>query len=137
MKKQVNNKDDARAVADLILGFDIGEYGFCVDILTGTMTTKQRGALHVYCQHLADALNDAGHKVYMEFLGKEIEVEWTMASVKERIWKPVMESLTTETSTEKQKRPAVSQVYDVLNRHFIEKHDVYVPFPEQDRGAYD
>ena len=85
---------------------------------------------------LGTALNDAGLEIHMEYLGKSIEVPWTKESVKKRIWLGPMETMTGKTKTSKLERREVGEIYDVLNRHFIEKHDIYIPFPE-DRDKYE
>lgn len=107
----------------------IGEFGYVCYFKTGVMTTQQRKALHVYCTLLADELNDAGLEIHMEFLGKSIEVPWTKDLVKERIWKPVMLVETGKKSTTKLDRKEVSEIYEIIHRHFAQNHSIMVPFP--------
>ncbi len=133
MKRYVQTREGAVKVGEIIAKHEIGEYGFCVEILE-TRTIPQNSSLHLYFTWLAKALNDAGLAMQMQFLGKELEVEWTGKSVKTNIWLPAMEAATGKTKTSKLQRREVSAIYDVLNRFFIEKHDIYVPFPEREKG---
>ena len=131
MKKYVQTREGAQAVGDIIRDYPLGEYGICVEILEQTRTLKQNNALYKYFELLGDALNDKQLTIEMRFLGKDIEVEWNKDSVKDRVWLPVMQTMFNKTSTTKLLRKEVSEIYDVLNRYFIEKHDIYVPFPDR------
>ena len=131
MKHYCKNREQARVVGDKIAEREIGQYGFCVEILE-TRTLKQNSALHKYFELLAIALNEKQLPIQMKFLGKEIEVEWTKEAVKERIWLPPMQAMFNKTHTSRLARREVSDIYDVLNRHFIEKHDIFVAFPEDE-----
>lgn len=108
---------------------ELGEYGVILECRTGTITTRQMSAVHVYFGLLSKALNDAGLEIHMEFLGKSIEVPWDAGSVKERIWRPLMKTMTGKTSTTKIDRKDVSEIYEVLHRHFATTHGINVPFP--------
>ena len=131
MKKYVQTREGANAVGQIISDWPLSEYGFCVEILEQTRTLRQNNALYKYFELLGDALNDAGLTIQMRFLGKDIEVEFNKDSVKERIWLPIMQTMFNKSSTTKLLRKEVSEIYDVLNRYFIEKHDIYVPFPDR------
>ena len=129
MKKYIQTREGAKKVGEMIADWKIGEFGFCVEIIE-TRTPQQNKALHVYFELLAEALNDAGLEIHMEFLGKSIEVPWCKDSVKKRIWSPPMETMFNKKHTSKLQRKEVGEIYDVLNRFFIEKHNLYIPFPE-------
>ena len=106
------------------------QYGTCVEFLD-IRTPQQNKGIHLYCEWLAKALDEAQLSIHMEFLGKSIEVPYTKANVKENIWKPTMIAMTGKKSTTKLERKEVSEIYDVLNRFLIDKWDVYVPFPDR------
>ena len=131
-KKYIQTREGAIVVGDIIATHALGEFGICVEILEQTRTPRQNRALHTYFGLLAAALNDAGLEIHMEYLNKSIEVPWTKASVKERLWLPIMQAMTDQTSTTKLKRKEVSEIYETLSRHMTVMHDVFVPFPEQE-----
>ena len=135
MKKYVQSREGAKAVGEKIANWEIGEFGFCVEILNDR-TPQQNKGIHLYCTWLAKALNDKGLTVHMEYLGKTVDMPFSMEWVKEHIWRPAMEILTGHTSTTKLHRDQISPIYDVLNRHFIETHDIYVPFPDRNEPPH-
>ena len=131
MKKYIQTREGAAAVGNIIRDYPLGEYGICVEILEQTRTLRQNNGIYLYFEWLAKALNDKQLTIQMRFLGKDIEVEWNKESVKSQIWQPVMLAMFNKTSTTKLLRTEVSAIYDTLNRHFIDKHDIYVPFPDR------
>ena len=77
---------------------------------------------------MADALNDAGldmKKIYKP----EVDIPWTKESVKEYVWRPIQEVVTKKSSTADAERNDYSMIYDVVNRHFIDKFNISVPWP--------
>ena len=134
MKRYIQTREGAIAVGQIIAEHPIGEYGFGVEVLEQTRTLKQNAAMYKWFELLAESLNSAGYEIEMKFLGKDISVPWSKESVKERIWLPVMETETGKTSTARLSRKEVSEIYEVLARFFSERFEIFVPFPEQERG---
>lgn len=100
-----------------------------VKVTTGRQRTNtQNASLHLYLQHLADALNDAGYDCLTFFKGGT-EIPWTMDLVKSLIWKPIQDVVIGQSSTSKAERKDYSIVYDCLNRHLIEKKGIRVMWP--------
>ena len=102
-----------------------------LNIVYGTdkkMSAKQRGSLHVWCQMVADTLNDAGlpHIYSSKFTKLEIEMDWTMYMIKDMQYKPVLEKMTGKLSTEHQNTVDPSDVANVLIRKYSE-HGVVLP----------
>ena len=94
-----------------------------------TRTIKQNSAIHLYCDLLADALNDAGFSVNDQVV-LSLPVSFTGDNVKENIWKPVMTALYPDkTSTTQLEKMEVSEVYDNVNRAIAERTGVSVLFP--------
>jgi hypothetical protein len=91
-------------------------------------TLSQNSAIHKYCEMLADELNAAGLDMKI-ILAHHAEIPWTMASVKERLWKPVLKAMTDKNSTTEQNRNEVNDTYNALARHLSATRGVYVPFP--------
>lgn len=96
-----------------------------------TRTKNQNAAMHVYFRLLAEALNAAGLD-QKKVLKPEVDIPWDEGSVKKMLWKPIQAALEKSDSTRDLKRPEVSEVYDVLNRHLAQKFGVSVEFPRRD-----
>ena len=93
----------------------------------------QNAAIHLYCSMLAESLNNSGLDV-MTTLKHDIAIPWTMELVKGLIWKVVQKAMIDEKSTTKLDTSQVSAVYDVINRHMIEKHTISVIFPSKEKS---
>lgn len=89
-------------------------------------TDKQRSALHVWCEQLAETLNDAGLDI-RKTLRQDVDVPWSKTSIKEHIWKPVLEALTDKKSTEDMTTVEPTEVYNVISRHLQQTFGVSVP----------
>jgi hypothetical protein len=96
-------------------------------------TSLQNRSLHLYFKNLANALNDSGNdmKVTLSTISDKPEIPWSMLSVKERLWQPVMDSIINQKSTARMEKKDVSIVYDALNRVLINRLGVSVQFPER------
>ena len=92
------------------------------------MTQKQRGSLHIWCDMMADTLNAAGHDMKV-VLSRQAEIPWTMASFKERIWKPTLEAQLCKESTEDQITTDVQKVYQTLSRFFSTHEELRIEVP--------
>jgi len=88
----------------------------------------QNAALHKYFTLLADELNAGGFDM-RKMLKQDIDIPWTMESVKEHLWRPLQEVIVKEKSTAKVERADYSKIYDVWSRHLSQKLGVFVPWP--------
>jgi len=88
----------------------------------------QNAALHKYFTLLADELNAGGFDM-RKMLKQDIDIPWTMESVKDHLWRPLQEVIVKEKSTAKVERADYSKIYDVLSRHLSQKLGVFVPWP--------
>ena len=95
------------------------------------ISEPQRGALHLYCERLAEALNDAGYD-QRKVLKPGIAIPWTKESVKKQLFKAIAKAMFDVDSTEKLTKPQVSDVYETLNRHMAEKFGVSVEWPHRE-----
>ena len=132
-KNYIQTTEGLTAYADKLRNLNLPEYGIVIELRFGVRTTLQNSALYKYFELVADALNDAGLEIHMEYLGKVTEVPWNKESVKERLWLPIMQAMTGKTSTAKMDRNEVSEVYEVLHRHLAEKHQIMVLFPSKEQ----
>ena len=100
---------------------------FCRKEIPRTRTERQNSALHLFLTQLADTLNAAGYTVNL-VLQKKVDLDWTLNSAKELLWRPAMQALTGKTSTtEMDKLEDINSVYDHLNRHISERFGIEVP----------
>jgi len=94
-------------------------------------TLTQNKALHLYFKMLADEFGEKGLDM-KKTLKAEIEIPWDEDSVKKHLWKPLQKLVLETESTTKLETKHVGQIYDILNRHLIEKLDIAVPFPHRE-----
>jgi hypothetical protein len=88
----------------------------------------QNNALHLWLAHLAGVLNDAGLDM-KKTLKPQADIPWTADRAKEFLWRPVQKVVLEKESTTEPTTSEMVLVYEVLNRHMIEKFDVSVPWP--------
>lgn len=89
-------------------------------------STAQNKALHKFCELLADELNNAGLDM-KKVLKPNIDIPWNKDSVKEYLWKPVLEAVTMKNSTTEMSTTDPDKVWELLNRHIGEKFGVEIP----------
>ena len=97
-------------------------------------TEQQNKALHKGCEMLAEALNDAGYEMKAVLAQKDVDVPWTKESIKEVLYRPIMQAMLQKHSTTEMDSAEVSRVWLVLNRHLGEKFGVTVPFPSDEES---
>lgn len=91
-------------------------------------TLSQNSALHLYFTHLAEKLNEAGLDM-RKVLKPSINIPWSAESIKECLWKPIMEFQTQKSSTTEMTTKEITEVYDTINRHIGETFGITVEFP--------
>ena len=102
-----------------------------VDIKNMDMRTlTQNRAIHKYFELLSEKFNKGGLTVSKLL---KVTVIWTPASVKELLWKPIMEAVLNKKSTAKMNKDEVIKVYDVLNLTLSERYGISVEFPNKDK----
>lgn len=98
-------------------------------------TLTQNRALHLFCQWLADTLNDAGYDM-RKTLREDVEVPWTQASVKEYLWRPIQIAMTDKQSTKDITTVEPTAIHEVLSRHLGERLGVTCPpWPKRNQEA--
>lgn len=122
-------------IDDVSEAVEAGGIALTLDITNDNdYTKKQRGALHVWCKLMAEALNDAGFEMQVAILNKRkeemiIEIPWDGATFKKIWYKQTLQKMTGLKSTEDQKTVTPGEVYNVLARFFSEAYGVHVPWP--------
>jgi len=100
-------------------------------------TAAQNDAIHLFCQHIADACNDSGYEMVISsfVLKADLSIPWTQSSVKERIWRTVqLAKYPKRRSTTQLLRNEVSEIADVITLYLGEKKGLVVPFPSKEKG---
>ena len=97
-------------------------------IVTKTRTNKQNKALHLMYEHLAQKLNESGWDM-KKTLKQEIDIAWTKESVKEYLWRPIMEAMLKKESTKDLTTKDIDQVMDTLTRYLGDRLGIQVDFP--------
>lgn len=96
-----------------------------------TRTTQQNRALHLFCRMLADQLNSAGLDMKV-VLKPEVSISWTDKTVKEYLWKPLLNALFLKKSTTEMTTQEPTVVWEHLNRHLGERFGLSIPeFPSE------
>jgi hypothetical protein len=90
-------------------------------------TLTQNASLHLFCDFLADALNDAGFD-FRTFVREGYPVPFNEVLVKEYLWRPIQKAITGKDSTTKPETHEYAMIYDSLNLKLAE-HGIYVPWP--------
>lgn len=100
--------------------------------LTGKRTSKQSNSVHLFCDLVAKAFNEAGYTVQL-VLKEKIDLDWNKDMVKELLWRPAQKAITgKESTTDLDKVSEIDTIYEHLNRHFGEKFGIHIPFPKDE-----
>ena len=109
-----------------------------MDKKPASRTDQQNKALHLYCELVAAALNDAGLSMEQVLQNFTMEVEWTKDSVKEIIWRTAQRRFLGKTSTtELNKHDDITRVYEIVNRFLAKLGIESIPFPSHEPGYWD
>jgi len=95
-------------------------------------TTAQNNAIHLYCELLAEALNNAGYEMKEVFKVMEVDIPWNKDRVKDLIWKKIQAPMTEKFSTTELNTKEVGEVYKVVDRAISSNFGVHVEFPSYD-----
>lgn len=105
-----------------------------LDIKTGMQRTNlQNASLHLYCEQVAQVLNDYG-LTFEQFFKRGFQVPWTMEIVKENIWRPVQIAVTNKQSTTEPLTNEYQAIYEPINLKLSE-FGIHVPWPSKTSEA--
>ena len=94
------------------------------------VTQKQFNAMHLWCERLAEHLNDAGLDM-RKMLKAEIEIPWSKDTVKNQLWRPIQIAICGIESTKEADKIDYPKVYETLNRHLLLKYNVSMEWPHE------
>lgn len=95
-------------------------------------TVKQNRSLHLGLSMLADALNEAGLD-QRKVLKPSIAIPWDMISIKEQLFKPILNAVKHKESTTEMDTTDLTEIWDILFKHLGERFTIeYIPFPSEE-----
>jgi hypothetical protein len=96
-------------------------------------TISQNNSIHLYCEQVAEVLNDAGYDIAKVIKHAKIDIPWTKESVKEILWKTIQKSMFNKSSTtELNKNNEITEIWEVINRFLAKLEIESIPFPSID-----
>lgn len=128
----VKNKDQAKAFAKWIAEQQEAGKEYIYSIKGVTRTSSQNAALHATFRRLATALNEAGYDMKSDVVTKR-EIPWTENSVKEVLFKPIIEHMFDADSTTKLTIEELSDSVETLLREISKRTGVVVSFTEAEK----
>ena len=100
-------------------------------LVRANRSNKQNAALHLLLRRLAEGLNDAGFEIPHPFK-QGLEIPYTEHSVKELVYKPIIEAMFKKGSsadlTTEEFSMAMNTLVDAVNRNT----GVFIPVPSQE-----
>lgn len=94
-------------------------------------STQQNKSLHLYFEHLASELNDAGLDM-RKTLKPGVEIPWSAKTVKEYIWRPIMTAQLGKKSTTELETTDIDLVFNTITRHLANRFGLVVEFPSME-----
>ncbi len=96
-------------------------------------TAQQNRAMHLWLRVLVEKLNAAGLDM-KKVIKKEVDIPWTLDSIKEYVWKPVQEAMYKKESSSDLNTLEMIEVAKVIDRHLQSKFgsDAHVEWPTQE-----
>ena len=126
----VKNRDQAKAFAKWVVEQEEAGKEYIYSIKGTTRTTKQNAALHATFRRLAQALNDAGYDMKSDAVTKR-EIPWTETSIKEVLFKPIIQHMFDADSTTKLTIEELNDSVETLLREIGKRTGVVVSFTEE------
>jgi len=103
---------------------------YVVDIKNSDIRSLQQNkALHKYCELIARALNNQNLSISSVI---KVDVDWSMETVKEIIFKPVVKALYNKDSTTKLDKNEFNKIIDNITLIFGNRGIEIPPFPSVD-----
>lgn len=92
-------------------------------------TSVQNRSLHLYFEHVASALDEAGIDLQEVLSKSKASIPATKENIKEAMWRPIQKAMYNKKSTTELTTKEVGEVYEVLNRFLGEQFGINVEFP--------
>jgi hypothetical protein len=96
-------------------------------------TDQQNKSLHVFCNLVAEALNESGHTFTVTINGKSSEIDWSMTSVKEYIWRVIQKAITGKDSSTKPTTKEYIEIQENMIRLLAERFYISREWPTREQ----
>lgn len=93
-----------------------------------TRTLKQNRSLHKLFEILATELNEAGFDM-KKTLKPYVEIPWSKETVKEYLWRPIMNHQLQKRSTTEMTTKDIDFVFETISRHLASRFGLVIEFP--------
>jgi hypothetical protein len=127
----VEKKQDAEFFNKFVLSEVEAGRGRLYTIVRANRSNKQNNTLHLLFRQLAEALNEAGFEIPHPFK-RDLEIPYTEHSVKDLLYRPIVESLYGESSSAKLDAQQMSESMDILVDAVNRNTGVLVQVPTQE-----
>lgn len=99
-----------------------------------TRSNLQNDSLHLYCELISKALNDAGYSysIVSILTGEVMEIPFTMLIIKESLWRAIQIASFDIKSTTKLTSRMINAIIDIIT-DFLAQKGIRVDFPNKDR----
>lgn len=95
-------------------------------------TLNQNSALHAGFTAIANVLNETGRDM-RAVLKPDVDIPWTCETVKEYLYRPILQAYTGKKSTTEMDKFQPGEVWDIMFKFLGEHHGVeYMPFPHNE-----
>ena len=95
------------------------------------LSSKQNRALHKWYALLANDMKEKGLDM-RKVLKPSIEITPTLELVKDYIWRPIQIAKYNKVSVTEIDSKELNGVYEDLDRFFLSKHQINLPFPSEE-----
>lgn len=130
----VQSKNQAEFFSKFVLAEAEAGRDRLYSLVKANRSNRQNATLHLLLRRLADGLNDAGFEIPHPFK-QGLEIPYTEHSVKELVYKPIIEAMFQKSSsadlTTEEFSSAMNTMVDAVNRNT----GVYVPVPQEPLNA--
>lgn len=92
------------------------------------ITHQARKALHLYFNHLAEELNNAGLNIRTTMKGKW-DIPWSGATIKEIMWKPIQRKVFKKESTNDLTSKEIDTIFNVISQALGTRFGIILEFP--------
>lgn len=99
-------------------------------------TLRQNRAFWLFCQMLAEQLNEAGLD-QRKVLKPGIDIPWTKDAIHDQMWIPIQKIMYGTSSTTELKTGDIDKIVDVLCRHLGSEFSIELSFPSIETMLHD
>ena len=126
VKHDLSTEAGRRVFNEIVMGMVLNGKTPVVEFVESRRSDAQNNALHLWCEMVANALNDAGLDM-RHTIREEVEMPWTKSSVKEYLWRPLQKAMTGEESTTMPAKSQYPEISEMIARHLSARFGITLP----------